>query len=115
VQKPFKLYRMKWVKWYEPSEDTFLVDNVDLRGDDRELVAEIKSPLDTTAEELALYLDDEAESANYHNLVGAYSGLADLLNTISGSSVACRALWFIAKCGGFTELSGWTSQEEDEN
>ena len=58
-----------------------------------------------TSEEIAHWLDDEAENANYHGLVGAHAWLAEVIAREADEAVAVRVMTEIAEMGGLHEYS----------
>jgi hypothetical protein len=56
-----------------------------------------------TSEEIAHWLDDEAENANYHGLVGAHVWLAEIIAREAGEPVAIKVMIEIADMGGLHE------------
>jgi len=59
---------------------------------------------DMTEKLLSEYLDMDAESDNYHHLVGAYSWLSKIIKRVSDETVAKRVLLAIAKQGGLQNV-----------
>ena len=53
-----------------------------------------------TAENIASILDQDAENENYHELVGAYKWLAQVVTRCAGSTNALSVLHEIAQAGG---------------
>jgi hypothetical protein len=109
-----KLYRVRWDARFgeEPDREPWLARRMDR---DYELVAEVAKAGDTSPAELAQFLDSEAENANYHELVGAYSGLAILLVGLVQVEAAGKIMWIIAQLNGFEGLDGfrWEKLLED--
>jgi hypothetical protein len=58
-----------------------------------------------TAREIAQYLDEDAESANYHQLVGAHVWLVGLVEEAAGADVALKVIGAIFERGGIHEFS----------
>jgi hypothetical protein len=58
-----------------------------------------------TSEEIARWLDSEAESANYHGFVGAHAWLAELIAREASEAVAIKVMIAIADMGGLHEYS----------
>jgi hypothetical protein len=62
-----------------------------------------------TADEIGEYLDLDAESANYHDFVGAGRAIARLVTKYGGEAAAKEVLLGLAAKGGFIQIAdgGW--------
>lgn len=56
-----------------------------------------------TSEEIARWLDGEAENANYHGLVGAHAWLAEIIAREAGEAIAIKVMIEIADMDGLHE------------
>jgi hypothetical protein len=67
---------------------------------------ELTSEQQTTLEQLADLCDQEAESENLHEYVGAHRILAALLHQQQGREQATRIMFAIAELGGLDGMNG---------
>lgn len=58
-----------------------------------------------TSQEISEYLDDEAENANYHYIVGVHAWLSELIAKEAGEQIALRIMQAIAERGGLHEFN----------
>ena len=94
-----KLYRIT-----DKDGDTFLAQERRLTWYRSDFYTIDESPI-LTSEEIGHWLDDEAENANYHGLVGTHAWLAELIAREAGEPIAVKVMIEIADMGGLHEYS----------